>query len=84
MLGEHAEFVADAVAEAGNVQRRHAVDQTGRQPAQTAIAQGGFDLPAAQQVEIVAQIGDGLPERVIESQIDHAVGQRPSDQEFHR
>src|SRR5436309_7473684 len=43
-LAKQAEIVADAVADGGNGERRHAFHEAGRKPPETAIAAGGIRL----------------------------------------
>ena len=43
-LREHAVLVADAVAEGGQAERGHRIQETRRQPAQAAVAQCGVGL----------------------------------------
>ena len=43
-LPENAVFVAQAVAHAGNAERRHRIEETRRQPAQSAVAETGVRL----------------------------------------
>ena len=43
-LAEETEFVVDAVAEAGHVQRGKRIEEAGRQPPETTVAEGGIVL----------------------------------------
>jgi hypothetical protein len=48
-LAEQAEIVADAVADGGDRQRRHALHEAGREPPEAAIAERRIRLAFAQQ-----------------------------------
>src|SRR6185312_4657000 len=54
-LAEQPEIVADAVAAGGNAEARHALHQTGGEPAETAIAERRVGLRLAHLLEIDAE-----------------------------
>ncbi len=58
-LREHAVFVADAVAERRQAERGHRIQETRRQPAQAAIAQGGVGLLLLDLLELLRLHGQG-------------------------
>jgi len=53
-LLENAEFVADAIAHRRNLERGHRIEEAGRQPAETAVAQPGLLFLLQQFVEVQA------------------------------
>ncbi len=83
-LLEQAEFVADAVAGAGDPQGCHAVEEAGRKPAQPAIAQRrvGFDLD--HPVEIDVEIAQRRAACLDNAQIGQSIAEQPANQELHR
>ena len=84
LLAEHAVFVADAVTEAGVVERRHRFQHAGREPAQSAIAERGLGLDVPQLVEIDAEIGERLAARFEQAERDQAGLQHASGQQLER
>jgi len=81
-LAEQAMVVADAVAEAGEAHRRHALHVAGGEPSQAAIAERrvGFDIP--DRIEADAELGQGRARGGDQAQIAGGVDQQPPDQEF--
>ncbi len=57
-LAEQAEIVADAVAERGDRQRRHAFHETGREAPETAIAERRIRFAFAQIRQLNAEIAE--------------------------
>ncbi len=83
-LREHAVLVADAVAEGGQAERGHRVEEAGRQPAEAAVAEGGVGLVLLDVLELVRlqrQRGGGL---ALQVQRGQRIAQRASHQELHR
>ena len=82
-LAEHAIVVANAITHARHTQGRHRIEETGGQPAQTAIAQCGIGLQLGQRVVFDAEIDQGLTHRALHVQRQNGVGEGTADQEFH-
>src|SRR6266702_7451014 len=55
LLTEHAVFVTDAVAEARNAERRHRIEEAGRQPAEAAVAERGVRLDIGERFHVHAE-----------------------------
>jgi hypothetical protein len=63
-LLEQPVLVADAVAEAGDAQRGHAVHQAGGEAAQAAVAERRVRLDLERRRGIDAEVGQGRPRRL--------------------
>ena len=83
-LAEQAEIVADAVADGGDRQRRHAFHEAGRKPPEAAIAECGVRLAFAQFGEADAEIAERRIEQRQQPHIVQRVGEQPADQKFQR
>ena len=83
-LAEQPVLVADAVAEGGDAERRHALHEAGGQAAQSAVAQGGVGFLLLHVVDIDAIRGQGGADRLGQAQVAHGVEQQPADQELQR
>jgi len=83
-LLEHAELVADAIAERRQLQRRHAVEKAGRQTAKAAVAQRGVGLGRSQVLERVRMLARRHAHLAFDVQCSQGVGQGAPDQELHR
>ena len=83
-LPEQAVVVADAVAVRGDRQGRHAVHETGGEPAEAAIAERGVRLEPAQHGEIDAELRQRRLHRLDDAEVGHRVEQHAADQEFER
>ena len=83
-LAEQSEVVADAVAQRGNAQRRHAFHEARGKPAQAAVAECCVRLAFAQLVEVDAKVAERGVEYRQQSHIVERVGEQPSDQELER
>ena len=83
-LAEQAEIVADAVADRGNGQRRHAFHEAGGEPPEAAIAERRIRLAFAQVRQIDAEIAERRLEHRQQAHIVQRVGEQPPDQEFER
>jgi hypothetical protein len=83
-LFEHAVFVTQPVAHGRELHRRHRVEKAGREATEPAVSQPsiGFLFDEAERVEL-APGGDFL-RKGVEQKIGDIVGERPSDQKFHR
>ncbi len=83
VLAEHAIFVAQTVAHAGNSQCRHRIEETCGKAAQTAIAETRilflFDDLERIELKVFAQFLPGW----INHEVAEVVRQRPSEQKFH-
>ena len=83
-LAEQAEIVADAVADGGNGQRRHAFHEAGGQPPEAAIAERRIGLQLAQFGQVDAEIAERGLEHRQQPHIVQRIGEQPSNQEFER
>ena len=81
-LAEQAEIVADAVADRGNGQRRHAFHEAGREPPEAAIAERGIRLAFAQVRKADAEIAERGLEHRQQPHIVQRIGEQAADQEF--
>ena len=84
LLTEHAVFVADAVAEARNAERRHRIEKAGREPAEAAVAERGVRLDIGQRIHVDAETRERFLHLVVDAEREQGVRKRPADQEFHR
>ena len=83
-LAEQAEIVADAVADGGDGQRRHALHEARREPSQAAIAERRVRLAFAQVVKPDAEIAKRRLEHRQQAHIVQRVGEQAADQKFER
>ena len=81
-LPEQAEIVANAIADGGNGQRRHALHEARRKPAQAAIAERRIRLAFAQIGQIDAEIAEGGFEHRQQPHIVQRIGEQTADQEL--
>src|SRR5262249_41951887 len=83
-LLEQAVLVSKAVTHAGELQRRHRVEEAGRQSSQSAVPETriGFLLQRPEPVDVL--LLDRMPHEWIEPQVGHIVGERTANQELHR
>ena len=81
-LAEQAEIVADAVADGGDRQRRHALHEAGGQPSEAAIAERRVRLAFAQVGETDAEIAKRCLEYRQQPHIVQRIGEQTADQEF--
>ena len=81
-LAEQAEIVADAVADRGDRQRRHALHEARRQPPEAAIAERRVRLAFAQIRQTDAEIAERGLEHRQQAHIVQRIGEQPADQEF--
>ena len=83
-LAKHAVFVADAVAGHRQLQRCAAIDETGGETAETAVAQTGINLDIGQFFQVQTQGLQRLVGFVIDAQVEHCIAERPSHEKFKR
>ena len=81
-LAEQAEIVADAVADGGDRERRHAVHEARCQPPQAAIAERGVRLAFAQIGKADPEIAERGLEHLQQPHIVQGVGEQPANQKF--
>ena len=83
-LREHAVVVADAIAEAGQLEGGHRSEKTGRQPAEAAIAQRRIRLQRVEFIEIHAKFTHSLGTFIVQTKRDQRVRERAPGQKLHR
>jgi len=83
-LLEDAVVITQPVPHAGQVERRHGIQEAGGEPAETAVAQSGVDLDVAQGVPVDAVIRKRLLAERVHFQVDDIVAEQAPDQEFER
>ena len=83
-LAEQAVIVADAVADRGDRQRRHALHEAGGEPPEAAIAERGIRLAFAQLRQRHAEIAERDLEDLEQPHVVQRVGEEAADQEFER
>ncbi len=76
--------IANAVAVGRDAEACHALQETGGEPPQTAIAERGVRLGRAQAVGVDAEVAECGARNIAEAQIAKHVGQQTPDQEFER
>ena len=75
-------IVADAIPIGGNLERRQRIHVAGGEPPQPAVAQAGIPFRLAQVFQFAAEVARGLGALFHQAEVDHAVAERPSHQEF--
>jgi hypothetical protein len=83
-LVEHSVVVADAVAVSRELERGHGIEKAGGQTAQPAVAQPRLLFQLPDLFQVVAQLEECLLALLVELEVDQAVAERASDQEFER
>jgi hypothetical protein len=83
-LREHPVFVADAVAESGQAESRHRIEEAGGKPAEAAVAERRLRFAGRGFLEIEAGAGKSLAELVIVAQRQQAVGKGSSQEKLDR
>ncbi len=83
-LPEHAVVVANAVADDRQRQRRAAVEKTGGEPAQAAVAEAGILLAVVNVLQVEAKATEGLGGLTFDAEIQQGVSQQASHQVFER
>ena len=81
-LAEQAEIVADAIADGGDRQRRHALHEAGRKAPEAAIAECGVGFAFAQFGQADAEIAERRIEHRQQPHIVQRVGEQPANQEL--
>ncbi len=84
LLAEDAVLVPQAVADRGDLERRHRVEEAGGEPAQAAVAQSGVGLRLDELRPVELLSLHRLPHDRLDPEVEDVVGQRPADQELHR
>ena len=82
LLAEEAVAVADAVAVGGHADRRHALHEAGREPAEAAVAEGGVGLELGDLVEVDVEQLQRLAHRLEQAEVRDRVAHQPTDQEL--
>ena len=83
-LLEDAVLVAQARAHSRDAERRHRVEEAGRQPAEAAVAEAGVGLLFGDLQRVDAECRAELADDGIEHQVGDVVGQRAAHQELER
>ena len=81
-LIKDAKLIANSVAVAGQVQRRHAVQVASGQAAKTAVAKSGIALLLQQITQVIAQLAHDLLGGVVQPHVVQVVGQRAPQQKL--
>ena len=81
-LVEDAELVADAVAERRDLQRGERVHVAGGQTPEAPVAEARLLLLGEDLVEVVAELGHGLPGLVLEAEVQQGVPEVGPEQEL--
>ena len=81
-LVEDAELVPDAVADRGDVERRHRVDVARGQPSEPAVAEARFLLLRGQLVQVQLQFREGLPHLADNAEVEEVVHEVRAGQEL--
>jgi hypothetical protein len=82
-LGEHTEFISNAVPIGRHADRSRAVEQARGQAAETAIAEPGIRLLLRHLFKIASDLGERLAEDLMDAKAAQSVHEQPADQEFH-
>ena len=83
-LTEQAMIVADTIAEAGDANRPHALQEAGREPPEAAIAERGVGLELLQLSSDWPRSPSACSQTSQKPEIGEAVDQQAADQELHR
>ena len=83
-LAEQAVMVVEAHAVSGKAQRGNGIQEACGQTAQAAVAQRRLDLKLLNLVEVVAGGGELVLNLVIDTKVDHVVGEQLADQKLGR
>ena len=83
-LVEDPELVADPVAERRDPERRERVHVAGREPPEPAVAEAGLLLLGEDVVEVVAELGHGLPRLLLQAEVQEVVAQVGPQEELGR
>ena len=77
-------IITDAVTAGGNPKGCHAVHQTGRKPAEPAIAKGSVRFHGTHPIEIDPDVAKRRPHGFGQSQVLQDIGKQAADQELQR
>ena len=83
-LLEHAEVVADAVADRGQLQRRQRIHEAGGQPPEAAVAEAGIALALQDLAQLEAVVGGERHRRLVEAHVHQAQAQAAPGEELRR
>ncbi len=81
-LMKHAVVVANAVADDGQAEGRAAVEEAGRQAAETAVAEAGVMLAFVHILELQPEARECFGGFVFDAEIEQRVAQQAAHQEF--
>ena len=84
LLVEHSVLVTDTVTVARQFQRRHRVEETGRQAPQTAVTEAGIELDFSDFLYVLSEFIQRLLELLVQAEIEHGVAEGASDQKLQR
>ena len=84
LLMEHAEFVAQAVTDHRQIERRTAVHEAGGQPPEAAVAETGVGLFVDHVFEFDRKIHQRIGRFLFDVQVEQVIAERAADQEFQR
>ena len=82
LLTENAVVVADAVAHAREVQRRHRVDVARRETAEAAVAEARVGLAIAEVVPVDAVFRERVVAELVGLEVDHVVAEESPDEKL--
>src|SRR4051812_22697439 len=83
-LTEQTRIVSDPIAAGRERQGGHALHETGRQPAKTAVAQRGIRLDLQHLAEVYPEAAESRLHLVEQTEVAERVAQETADQEFER
>ena len=83
-LPENAVLVPQTVADGRVLQRRERVDEAGREPTESAVAEPGIRLLLDHCVEIPTLLLQGTAYDRVRTEIHHVVAQRAAEKKLHR
>ena len=84
VLAEDAVVVADAVADPGDAERGHRVEETSRQPAEAAVSEPRVRLLREHLVEVDAEAVQGVAHRLEQAEVGEPVLEQAPEQELER
>ena len=82
LLLEDAELVADAVADGGNLQRGHRVEEARGEAAQATVAEARLVLASREFGEVESQLADRLTHFVVDTEVQEVVAEMGTHQEL--
>ncbi len=81
LLLEDAELITDSIAEGGDLQRRHRIQEAGRETAEAAVPESRLVLAGEHLIEIQIELGHGLAHLVVDAEIHQIVAEvRPHEE----